>query len=67
MKKVILGIVGVVGLAVVGVLGMASMQDGHTHIERSVVVDATPPEQAVSITAIQNDDLALLTARLSLY
>jgi hypothetical protein len=44
MKEIVLGIVGVVGLGVVGILAGASMQEEHTHLERSVVVDATPAD-----------------------
>jgi hypothetical protein len=41
MKKVLLGIAGVVGLGVVGMVGGASMQEDHTHLERKITVAAS--------------------------
>ena len=40
MKKVLLGLLGVVALAAVGVLGAASMKPDVLHIERSITVTA---------------------------
>lgn len=42
MKKIILGLVAVLALGVLGLLGAAAMQPDHTHLERSIVVNANP-------------------------
>lgn len=44
VKKVLLGVLGVLGLSVVGVCAAASMQPDTTHVERSVTVAATPAD-----------------------
>jgi hypothetical protein len=44
MKKVLVIIAGLLALVVVGVGGMAALQPDVTHIERSVVVAATPAD-----------------------
>ena len=44
VKKILLGVAGVVVLLVVGVLGAAAMQPDTTHVERSVTVAAPPAD-----------------------
>lgn len=43
-KKVVLGVVGVLGLAVVVVLGIAASKPDHLHVERKRVMQATPAD-----------------------
>lgn len=44
MKKVLIGVAGVLGVAVVGFVGAVMMQPDTTHVERSVVVAASPAD-----------------------
>lgn len=44
MKKVLLGLVGVVGLVVVGVIGAAAMKPDHLHVERQATFAAAPAD-----------------------
>ncbi len=44
MKKALVGLVGLIAVAVIGFVGAVSMQPAHTHLERSVVVQAQPAD-----------------------
>ncbi len=46
IKKIIAGVGGVVALGVVGLVAAISMQPGHIHLEREVVVQATASDMA---------------------
>ena len=46
MKKIVLGLVGLVAVAILGVLVMAMMQPDHIHMERTVQIAATAADMA---------------------
>lgn len=54
MKKVLLGIAGVLGVAVVGFVGAASMQPDTITVSRSVTVAATPADVMPHLTNYEN-------------
>ena len=44
MKKIIIGVLALVGLLIVGILVAASLQPPDYHVERSIVIAAPPAE-----------------------
>lgn len=53
MKKALLGIAAVLGLGVVGLAGAASMQEDHTHLERSITVAASAEDMSYFATDLK--------------
>lgn len=54
MKKILAIVGGVLGVAVVGLLGAASMQPDVSHVERSIVLAATPQDAFPYINNFDN-------------